>query len=873
MRSVFAFLKEPLHLNQRQKWRQWLTYRFLGTIGVIGMTIVVTFFIFQQKFQNDQIELAQPDTSLTFEGNLAALPLFGQTFVPRQAGLRGIYLPISIEAEKNGTGGLNLHLRSSPEATEDIRTATLSIADLEGQRLARFTFEPLPDSLNTRYYFFIEPSAANDETTINLYYSGPTTYINGALYLDGEPQESQASFSLAYDRRLILQDWGNWLINNSLNLLAILLLTTLPGAALLLWLWPKDATLLQNLQMNHIEWLALTSGLSVAIYPILLLWGNVIGLKFGPGIILALLILSGLSLIGKIYFRFRQDSSRSVLEAENVRSNLIGLKNTLLSPPILLFWLIFLLSAGVRIFVVRGQEVPLWQDSYHHSMISQLIVDNGGLFNSWEPYAPIKSFSYHFGFHTFVAMYHWLTDSNTIFQSVLATGQLMNLLTVLMAFLLGRRFGGSDWAGTFAALITGLLSEHPMFYANWGRYTQLTGQVILPLMMILTWLAFKTQKLNYKMLALLTLGLAGLALTHYRVLFFYPCFVAALLLVKWVQADGALRSLRRPLLYSIFTAIGSLIIVAPWLWRIVGSRLWDIHSTIIAEKSGREVAEAITIHPSIFDFMMPSIVIMAALGVVWGCWQRQPGILAVAGWTLGLLVLANPHFLYLPGTDTVTYFAVLIAGYLPLSIVAGFTLSEIARKGQSFHPVVGWCIVVLALWAGTVGLQARVSSIEYGNGMVTKPDLAAMEWIKENTPTNATFWINARVGYVSLVVGTDAGWWIPLLTGRQGFILPMIADTERIDPPDHTAQIYELYQRISAKQFDLAKLWRLQRDVGITHIYVGQRRGEVWRGSEQSIDPLLLNNSSYYKTLYHQDQVWIFALCQDADAVGCDNDS
>ncbi len=271
--------------------------------------------------------------------------------------------------------------------------------------------------------------------------------------------------------------------------------------------------------------------------------------------------------------------------------------------------------------------------------------------------------------------------------------------------------------------------------------------------------------------------------------------------------------------------------------------------------------------------MMPSIVIMAALGVVWGCWQRQPGILAVAGWTLGLLVLANPHFLYLPGTDTVTYFAVLIAGYLPLSIVAGFTLSEIARKGQSFHPVVGWCIVVLALWAGTVGLQARVSSIEYGNGMVTKPDLAAMEWIKENTPTNATFWINARVGYVSLVVGTDAGWWIPLLTGRQGFILPMIADTERIDPPDHTAQIYELYQRISAKQFDLAKLWRLQRDVGITHIYVGQRRGEVWRGSEQSIDPLLLNNSSYYKTLYHQDQVWIFALCQDADAVGCDNDS
>ncbi|MDY6868810.1 MAG: hypothetical protein SVT56_13090, partial [Chloroflexota bacterium] len=225
-----------------------------------GLLIIITgYLIFQQRLRDDQIEVAQPDTSLSFEGNLAALPLFGQTFVPRQAGLRGIYLPISIESEAGGAGGLNLHLRSSPEATEDIRTATLSIADLAGEHLARFTFEPLPDSLNTRYYFFIEPASANDDVTINLYYSGPTTYVNGALYLDGEPQESQASFFLAYDRRLILQDWGNWLVNNSLSLLALLLLTTLPGGALLIWFWPKDSALRQNLQLSHIEWLALAS--------------------------------------------------------------------------------------------------------------------------------------------------------------------------------------------------------------------------------------------------------------------------------------------------------------------------------------------------------------------------------------------------------------------------------------------------------------------------------------------------------------------------------------------------------------------------------------------------------------------------------------
>ena len=54
-------------------------------------------------------------------------------------------------------------------------------------------------------------------------------------------------------------------------------------------------------------------------------------------------------------------------------------------------------------------NVPLWGDSQQHSTIVQLILDHGGLFDDWAPYADIQSLTYHFGFHAFAASIAWLT--------------------------------------------------------------------------------------------------------------------------------------------------------------------------------------------------------------------------------------------------------------------------------------------------------------------------------------------------------------------------------------------------------------------------------------------------------------------------------
>ena len=83
-----------------------------------------------------------------------------------------------------------------------------------------------------------------------------------------------------------------------------------------------------------------------------------------------------------------------------------------------------LLLAGlaIRLYVVRDLPAGLWGDSYHHTMITQLLLDNHGLFSSWQPYAPLETFTYHYGFHANAALLSWLTGLDSA-RSVVLAGQ------------------------------------------------------------------------------------------------------------------------------------------------------------------------------------------------------------------------------------------------------------------------------------------------------------------------------------------------------------------------------------------------------------------------------------------------------------------
>jgi hypothetical protein len=238
------------------------------------------------------------------------------------------------------------------------------------------------------------------------------------------------------------------------------LLFVVPGWALLAWLWPGR-------RLAWAELLGVAVGVSLAVYPLLILWTDLVGLHLGP-LYAWLPVVAGLAALAWRYRAWRPRQGWAAL-GQWTRSQAFWPDVTLL----VVLGLVF----GVRLLVARAIDVPLWGDSYHHTMIAQLLVDNGGLFDSWAPYAELASFTYHFGYHSAVAAVHWITRIPMV-EATLWVGQLLNALAVLAVYPVAVRLGGHRMAGLGAVLVAGLLSQQLAMYVNWGRYTQLAGQAI-----------------------------------------------------------------------------------------------------------------------------------------------------------------------------------------------------------------------------------------------------------------------------------------------------------------------------------------------------------------------------------------------------------
>jgi len=165
-----------------------------------------------------------------------------------------------------------------------------------------------------------------------------------------------------------------------------------PGWALLVWLGPGK-------RCTWAEGLGVAVGLSLALYPLLLLWTDRVGLRLGP-LYAWLPVAGGLVALAWRYRTWRPERGRDVLRRW-ARSEALWPDLALLAVMGLVF--------GVRLLAVRTLEAPMWGDSYQHTVLAQLLLDHGGLFDSWEPYAPYSSLTVHFGFPTAVALLSWMT--------------------------------------------------------------------------------------------------------------------------------------------------------------------------------------------------------------------------------------------------------------------------------------------------------------------------------------------------------------------------------------------------------------------------------------------------------------------------------
>ena len=172
----------------------------------------------------------------------------------------------------------------------------------------------------------------------------------------------------------------------------------------------------------------------------------------------------------------------------------------------------FVLLLAWRFYQIRDLVLPAWVDSLHHTLIVRLILENGGLPDSLAPYMDVP-FSYHYAYHALTAAFAFLTRMPAE-QAVLVLGQVLNALVAVSVYRLGTALW-ADWrrAGT-AALLVGFVFQMPAYYVTWGRYTLLTGLVLLPLAMAVALDIANKERSNQRLVKLAVLT-GGLLLSHY----------------------------------------------------------------------------------------------------------------------------------------------------------------------------------------------------------------------------------------------------------------------------------------------------------------------------------------------------------------------
>jgi len=523
--------------------------------------------------------------------------------------------------------------------------------------------------------------------------------------------------------------------------------------------------------------------------------------------------------------------------------------------------LLLILLFGLRLYVVRGMAAPAWGDSVQHAMIVRLFLDHGGLFTDWAPYAPFSTFTYHYGFHSAAAAWAWMSGADTA-RAVLAAGQVMNFLAVLAVYPLAVRWAGRRWSGIGAILAGGLLSVMPAFYTNWGRYTQLYGMVLLPTTIYFLDVWWKRPgRRDYGALALMGILLSALHLSHYRV-----SVLAAAAIVTWaLRGLWIHRHVLKEWIFRVtlsgFTAAASILTVVPWLRSVKTANPSGFVSQAFSLQRV-SMANDFQVWKHI-DFYLGDVTWLAALAALGvALWIKRSLALDLLFWAAAVFIVTNPDLLGLPGAGYVSNILVMISLYIPISILLGWAAGTLLGGLKAWRPgrilrAGGLAVLLIA------GVRTQLRVIDPFFQMVTPADLSAFSWIRRKAPPDALFLVNAFIVPNSIsVVGSDAGWFLPLYTARRITLPPLLYFQEKLQPPLTPSSIVEFTRDVKNSMGAPSALREVLQRAGVTHVFLGEKRGRVGYETEELIPEAWLWTNRDFSLLYERGsaQIWRFKV-------------
>ena len=701
-------------------------------------------------------------------------------------------------------------------------TYQLPTADFRGP--FRISFPKITTNLNQNLLF--ELSASNGFVKVHGIWND--IFPDGTAYFNGEKATADLAFSTTYifEWLDLVQDIRS-VFQAILHLLPLFIVLLIPG-------WICIQMFRVNERLDFWGKIALSGGISLAIIPVIFLWTSVLGIHWSEK---TALLFGSLLIFTCIWF-WSQKTTRNLTFKINVSRTSILLSG------------IVLVSAVLRVSMVRDYFGPLWVDSVHHGLITRLIQEQGTLFINYQNYFDIPSTSYHPGYHANLALFQWFSGLQ-LPLAMLVFGQALNTMAVLSTYLLAKTLSRNSNTGIWAALAAGFLMPLPAYMTSWGRYTHLTGMIIFSSGVYLFSLLSdglmhgnnsrkhvdKIWDSNIIQLSLVfSVCAVGLFLVHYRVAVFFAiwCLLAVILQLKKVKNN------KQFLIFILVILILGLLISLPWL-------VPSIRDTFIPRLTYP------THQPALFADFDASILtsgygglvlILAGIGLTIHLFRNTSSAVLILGWAISLFFIANLAALGLPGGMFVNNISVEITIFPLMGFLFGYGVDQInqiitAYIGNPWKKIWALSVVIAGVILSILGTGKLVTIINPNTALARKSDLAAITWITENLPSDGRFLISPFTWGYGLCAGYDGGYYISSFAQNNTFPQPVLYGFGSEAQINFNKSICEQKSGFSKSSMDL---WKFMRANNLNYVFLGTRGG--------IITPKLVSNTSFFEIIY-----------------------
>lgn len=817
----------------------WVNHRLHSYI------ILITFAVFILSGCNNLVDYgAIQDNNSDIVTTLVSGHTAGQTFTPHRNCINSITIWVS-NPNQYQAATLRASLYENAATTSPIYSQSFLIDPNSQNTPVLISIPAQVGSSEISYYLEI----ASDQSNISLHGRAENIYSNGHAYNERAPIEGDLAFRLSYCYTFLSleADLLSWFSQVKV-FISIALIIFVPGWLLLDLLGLRD-------RFTFAEQISLSTGISLAAIPLLMLWTSQLDLPWSSqSVRFATMALASLALI------------RGLQSVNIGRRHSINRHKITQTAPFKFFHnepaysrtdiaLIFicLLGLAIRLIIIRDLATPPWVDSIHHGFITRQIVGNGGFPQTYQPALNIETTDYHLGFHSTLATLIWLTDL-PIPHAMLLFGQVLNSLAILGAYVLTNKIFNNPIAGIIAAWITAFLTVMPTYLTTWGRYTHLAGLIILPCLFVLLVNAQKRSSalphLHYRSVILATITAAGLFLTHYRVLAFSMCLIVSFALSQLCPCKVSNRiRLLKFFKMTIATAFLTILITLPWIIPLVRQTIipWLAPATELIDRPFADFS---------WRFLTAAAgnvsLVFAGIGVAWALLRKPRPAITLLGWVLLMFLLANLDALHLPGGMFVNDTAVVITLFLPISAAGGYLLAELYFAWKTLLPkhlhFLAQLAIVLVLTIGGYGGARQLLTILHPATIITRPtDLQTIQIADNQIPPGETVLINPFPWGYGLYAGYDGGYWLPAITDLYTIPPPVLygmGSTTSIE------RINQICQQVIENSKEPEAIWEIMGQNDIHYIFIGARGGVL--------SPTQLDASPLFSTLYAKDDTWIF---------------